>query len=87
MGASDWESGGIVSLTDTQCKKAMPGERDYKLSDAGGLYLFVTTTGHKSWRLKYRFAGKEKRLLLGPYPEVSLRQARDGRDEARVRTR
>jgi integrase len=72
-----------VPLTDTQCKKALPGEKDYKLSDAGGLYLFITSKGAKSWRLKYRFAGKEKRLVFGPYPDVSLREARDRRDEAK----
>ncbi len=72
-----------MPLTDTQCKKALPGDRDYKLADAGGLYLFVTTKGGKIWRLKYRFAGKEKRLVFGPYPEVSLREARDRRDEAK----
>ncbi len=72
-----------MPLTDTQCKKAAPGERDYKLADAGGLYLFVTTKGHKSWRLKYRFAEKEKRLILGAYPDMPLRDARDAREEAK----
>jgi hypothetical protein len=75
--------GASVPLTDSQCRKAPPGDRDYKLSDAGGLYLFVTAKGHKSWRLKYRFGGKEKRLMFGPYPDVSLREARDRRDEAK----
>ncbi len=70
-------------LTDTQTRKAQPREKDYKLADSGGLYLFVTTRGFKSWRLKYRFAGKEKRLTLGAYPEVPLAQAREERDRAR----
>ena len=58
-------------------KAAVAGEKDQKIADSGGLYLFVTKTGHKSWRLKYRFGGAEKRLLLGPYPEVSLTKARE----------
>jgi len=41
------------------------------------LHLYVTKTGHRSWRLKYRFAGKERRLILGAWPELSLRAARD----------
>jgi integrase len=72
-----------MPLTDTQARKALPGDKDYKLADAGGLYLFVTSKGAKSWRLKYRFAGKEKRLVFGRYPEVTLAQARDERDAAR----
>jgi hypothetical protein len=59
-------------LTDLQCRKAKAGEKDYKLSDAHGLYLFVTRTGFRSWRWKYRFAGKEKRLVLGSYPDMNL---------------
>ena len=54
-----------MPLTDTAARKAQPGDKDYKLADVGGLYLFVTTKGTKSWRLKYRFAGKEKRLVFG----------------------
>lgn len=72
-----------MPLTDTAVRKAQPAEKDYKLADAGGLYLFVTAKGAKSWRLKYRFAGKEKRLVFGRYPEVSLIEARDARDAAR----
>lgn len=83
MGASTLNGGGIVPLTDTAARKAAPRDKDYKLSDSGGLYLFVTTKGHKSWRMKYRFGPKEKRLLFGPYPEVSLAAARAARDDAR----
>ena len=72
-----------MPLTDTAARKAQPADKDYKLADAGGLYLFVTTRGAKSWRLKYRFAGKEKRLVFGRYPEVSLAKAREERDAAR----
>ena len=70
-------------LTDVQARKAKAADKDYKLADSGGLYLFVTKTGFRSWRLKYRFAGKEKRLVLGPYPEVSLAEAREQREAAR----
>jgi integrase len=69
-------------LTDLQCKKAKAGEKDYKLADAHGLYLFVTKAGFRSWRWKYRFAGKEKRLVLGSYPEMSLGAAREARGNA-----
>ncbi len=51
--------------------------------DGGGLYLEVTAAGGRYWRLKYRHAGKEKRLAFGVYPEVSLKTARERRDEAR----
>lgn len=70
-------------LTDTAARNARAKDKDYKLADSGGLYLFVTTKGHKSWRFKYRFGGKEKRLVFGSYPEVSLAEARNRRDDAR----
>ena len=70
-------------LTDAAIRKAKPRDKDYKLSDSGGLYLFVTKAGHRSWRLKYRFADKEKRLVLGSYPDLSLVEARHMRDDAK----
>lgn len=70
-------------LTELKCRKAEPADKDYKLGDEKGLYLFVTRTGFKSWRMKYRIAGKEKRLTFGPWPEVSIKEARDRRDAAR----
>ncbi|WBO22000.1 tyrosine-type recombinase/integrase [Sphingomonas abietis] len=72
-----------MPLTDTQARKAAAKDKDYKLADANGLHLYVTTKGHKSWRMKYRFGQKERRLMFGPYPEVSLSEARDKRDAAR----
>jgi len=72
-----------MALTDIQVKSAKPKEKDYKLSDGGGLYLLVATTGGKRWRLKYRFHGKEKLLALGIYPDISLSEARNRRHEAR----
>jgi integrase len=70
-------------LNDVKARHAKPRDKDYKLADSGGLYLFVTRTGFKSWRMKYRFAGKEKRLTFGAYPEVPLAEARERRDSAR----
>ena len=52
-------------------------EKDYKLSDSGGLYVLVKANNIKCWRLKYRIAGKEKVLSIGTYPLVSLATARD----------
>ena len=64
-------------------KKAGAREKPYKLFDASGLYLLVTTGGSRLWRFKYRFAKKEKTLALGRYPDVRLAVARQKRDEAR----
>ena len=55
----------------------------YKLSDEKGLYLLVQTSGGKLWRFDYRFNGKRKTLALGAYPDISLAQAREKRDNAR----
>jgi integrase len=60
-----------------------PAEKPYKVADSGGLYLEVSPVGGKAWKLKYRFLGKEKKLSLGRYPVVSLKDARDKRDEAK----
>jgi integrase len=72
-------------LTDTACKKAKATGKAFKMFDSGGMFLLVTLTGSKLWRLKYRFADKEKLLALGGYPEVTLAEARIKRDEARKR--
>lgn len=69
-----------MKLTARQVDTAKPKEKPYKLSDGGGLYLEVATSGSRYWRLKYRYAGKEKRLAFGVYPEVSLAEARDKRE-------
>jgi integrase len=65
-----------MALSDTTVRRAKPGEKQRKLFDAHGLYLLLAPTGSRWWRLKYRFAGKEKLLALGSYPEVSLKEAR-----------
>ncbi len=71
-------------LTDIEIRNAKPGPRERKLADAHGLYLSILPTGTKSWRWKYRFAGREKRLVIGPYPLISIRKARELRDAARA---
>lgn len=75
---------GYRGLTDVAARNAAPRDRDYKLSDSGGLFLFVTTTGVKSWRLKYRFDGKEKLLVIGRYPDLGIKGARSERDKAKA---
>lgn len=71
-------------LTDKKASAAKPAEKPYKLFDGEGLYLLVQPDGGKYWRLKYRFAGKEKLLALGVYPTVPLKQARERRAKARL---
>lgn len=73
-------------LTDLQCKTAscQPEKRHSRFTDAGGLYLQVDQSGSKRWFWKYRAIGVEKRIALGAYPEVSLKDARLARDEARA---
>ncbi|HEV7276522.1 MAG TPA: integrase arm-type DNA-binding domain-containing protein [Devosiaceae bacterium] len=72
-----------MPLTDIACRNTKPREKQYKLSDGGGLQLVVTPAGGKHWRLAYRFAGKEKTLSFGAYPTVKLADAREQRDDAR----
>ncbi len=67
----------INKLNDQQVKYAEPGKKEYRLSDGGGLYLVVTPGGGKLWRWSYEFNTKEKLLSYGPYPAVSLAQARE----------
>ena len=66
-----------MALTDTAIRSSKPKDKPYKLSDAGGLYLLVNPTGSKLWRLKYRFAAKEKLLSIGAYPIITLAEARE----------
>ncbi len=72
-----------MPLTDIAIRKAKAGEKPVRLSDERGLYLEIAPGGGKWWRLKYRFEGKEKRLSLGVYPDVGLKEARERRDAAR----
>lgn len=66
-----------MALTDAAVRNAKPREKTFRIFDARGLYLEVTPKGGKLWRWKYRHQGKEKRLALGTYPEVSLLRARE----------
>ena len=72
-----------MTLTTKQVKNAKAVDSPFKLSDGGGLFLLVQPNGAKYWRLAYRFAYKQKTLALGVYPQVSLADAREKRDEAR----
>ena len=72
-----------MPLTDTAIRKAKPRDKPRKLYDSRGLYLEIAPRGTKAWRFKYRFADKEKRISMGIYPEVSLKLARERRDDAR----
>jgi len=71
------------SLSDASVRNAKPKTKSYKIADGEGLFLLVMPNGSKYWRLKYFFAGKEKLLALGVYPEVALADARDRRAQAR----
>ena len=73
----------VMPLTDLQVKNARPKEKDYKLSDGGGLYLLITPSGGKLWRMDYRFKDKRKTLFLKSYPEISLSDTRKSREDAR----
>ena len=72
-----------MPLTDIAIRRAQPAKKSRKMFDGRGLYLEVAPRGGKWWRVKYRFGGKEKRLALGVYPDVSLKEARQRCEDAR----
>jgi hypothetical protein len=72
-----------MPLSELAVRNAKAKEKSYKLTDAGGLYLYVTKTGARSWRLDYVFESKRKTLALGQYPVLGLADARKKRDEAK----
>ncbi|BBO61754.1 tyrosine-type recombinase/integrase [Serratia marcescens] len=72
-----------MKLNARQIDTAKPKDKAYKLADGGGMYLEVFPNGTKSWRMKYRIGGKEKRVVFGIYPAVSLADARGKREEAK----
>ncbi|NKI99866.1 integrase arm-type DNA-binding domain-containing protein [Novosphingobium sp. SG707] len=72
-----------MPLTDIAIRTAKPKEKPHKLNDMQGLYLLVSPAGGKTWYMKYKFGGVEKKLRIGGYPSVSLRDARKRRDDAR----
>lgn len=73
----------ITQLSDIQVKTAKPNKGAYKLADGGGLYLLVSPTGGKLWRMDYRFDAKRKTVSFGAYPTISLADARQRREEAK----
>lgn len=74
----------IAPLTDAKVRNAKPRDKEYQMFDGTGLHLLVTPAGSKLWRFKYRINGKDQKISFGKYPEVSLAQARQKRDEARL---
>jgi integrase len=70
-------------LGDTRIRGTKPADRPIKLSDGGGLYVLIKPNGSKLWRIAYRFGGKQKSLAIGSYPTVTLREAREKREEAK----
>ncbi|MDD3683649.1 MAG: Arm DNA-binding domain-containing protein, partial [Desulfovibrio desulfuricans] len=72
-----------MSLTDAAIRAAKPGDKTIKLFDSLGLYLEISPNGGRWWRLKFRYAGKERRISLGVYPTIGLREDRKRRDEAK----
>lgn len=72
-----------MPLSDVKIRNAQPTAKPYKLTDSGGLFVLVQPNGGKWWRYKYRFLGKEKKLSLGVYPDVSLAEARERHAQAR----
>lgn len=72
-----------MALSDVAIRKAKPADKPSRMFDGGGLYLEIAPSGGKLWRLKYRYGGKEKRLAIGTYPEISLLEARNRREAAR----
>ncbi len=89
MGERKARVGGIGTnrLRDPDCRNAEPGDTIRKLSDGKGMYLAVMPNGSKLWRMKYRHGGKERVYSIGPYPDVTLANARKERDAARDRLR
>uniref|UniRef100_UPI004038EE4D tyrosine-type recombinase/integrase n=1 Tax=Pseudomonas bambusae TaxID=3139142 RepID=UPI004038EE4D len=73
-----------MPLTDTAVRQAKPKDKDYSLTDSDGLALFVAAKGTKAWHFRFSWHGKQPRISLGTYPEISLRDARDLRDQART---
>lgn len=76
-----------MPLSDAKIRAIKPGDKEQKHFDGGGLYLLVRPNGSRYWRMKYRFAGREGKLSFGVYPAVSLKEARELRDEARRQIR
>lgn len=76
-----------MALTDVKCRGTKPGKTRKKLSDGGGLQFWVQPNGSRLWQLVYQYKGKQAQMALGPYPQVSLIQARALREEAKAKIR
>lgn len=73
-----------MPLTDTACKNAKGSDKPFKMSDGGGLFLLVKPNGSKLWQQAYRLDGKHKLLSHGPYPTVSVQDARARREAVKA---
>ena len=83
ISSSNDSQGVPMPLTDTHIRSLKPDMKPRKYFDGGGLFLFIPTTGSKLWRMAYRFDGKSKLLSFGEYPTVSLKDARERREDAK----
>jgi Arm DNA-binding domain len=72
-----------MPLSEIIIRQAKPGPKAIKIFDGRGLYLLLSPNGSRGWRFKYRVDGREKLISFGIYPDVSLKLARDRREEAR----
>lgn len=72
-----------MALLDAQIRAAKPGAKILKLSDGGGLQLWVSPDGAKRWRQAYRFNDMQKTLAIGVYPAIGLKEAREARENAK----
>lgn len=72
-----------MALTENKLRTLKPKDKSYKVADHRGLYIEVTPSGGKLWRFRYRIGNVEKKLAIGPYPEINLKQARNAADAAR----
>lgn len=72
-----------MALTDTKVRSAKPKEKEYSLVDGDGMFLLIHPNGSKYWRFRFRFGGKQHLMAFGVYPETSLADARQKREEAR----
>ncbi|MDD6248336.1 Arm DNA-binding domain-containing protein [Desulfovibrio piger] len=71
---------GINKLTDRQIKNLKPGARRIKIGDGDKLWLFVSPSGIKVWRMLWKEGNTQKQFTIGPYPTISLKEAREKRD-------
>ncbi|GDP09822.1 integrase [Escherichia coli] len=72
-----------MALTDTKLRSAKPQEKEYTLVDGDGMFLLIHPNGSKYWRFRFRFGGKQHLMAFGVYPETSLADARQKREEGR----